>query len=396
MKVRACLMLATILISCGAAYWLGIARGKAGRPTGPSFLVVDGLAVEEAALDLGEAWAGQDVSPSITIHNRRSSPVEVQHFVTSCGHCSGVEPASPVIPAGGTASVRFHLNLAPRWQSEVAQADRAFVLDVRPVLKGGTSSQSDGHCDSCEWEKPARKGSEDSPPRSWPFRLLVKNPVTYDWLSIHFGDSPTRGGPAVTRKVRAGLQVPGATLQARAEPDLVAVQVMPRKGDPTQCELAITPRASLALGPFSCKVHVGAVLPGGERLPGAALSVWGNVRPAIRALPGELRLGRHKVGEVAEATVTLQAPEGQELAVDRIELDSADVLLQPVEASGPPSLRTFRVRHRITREGPQSNAVRFFVRRRAGEPPEPLALGVDYEGVALGPARAGVGRAKKP
>jgi hypothetical protein len=198
----------------------------------------------------------------------------------------------------------------------------------------------------------------------------------------------------MTRKVRARLQVPGATLQARAVPDLVAVQVTPGQEDPTSCELAIAPRASLAVGSFTCKVHVEAVLPSGERFPGAALSVWGKVQPAVRALPGQLLLGRNTLGDVLEATVTLQAPRGEEWLVDRVETESADISVQPAEAPDLLCLRTFRVRQRITREGRQSSDVRFFV-RRAGGPPESLTVPVHYEGINPSPADAGGERGKK-
>jgi hypothetical protein len=392
MKVRTFLILAILVGSCGGAYWLGATSGRGDRGAGPRFLIVDGLGVEATALDLGEVWAGQDCAPSVTIHNRRNNPVEILDFVTSCGRCSAVEPRSLTIPAGGTASVRLCLNLSPRWQPEVAEATRPFGVDVRPVVQGA-SSDSEGDCDTCNWHKPERKANKDSLPRSWPFRLLVKNPVTFDRLCVHFGDSPARGGPPVTRKVRARLQVPEATVQARAAPDLVVVQVTPGQEDPTHFELAIAPRPSLAVGPFACKVQVDAVLPNGERLPGAALSVWGNVQPAIRALPGQLLLGSNALGEVVEATVTLLAPEGQGWAVDHVEAESADVSVQPA-VPGLPALRTFRVRQRITREGSQASAVRFFVRQADG-PPEPVAVPVRYEGTSPQPADAGGERRKK-
>ncbi len=396
MKVRTFLILAILVASCGGAYWLGATSGRGDRGAGPVFLVVDGLGVEESALDLGEAWAGQDFAPSVTIHNRRSSPVEVRDFQSSCRRCTAVEPGSLTIPAGGTASVRLRLNLEPRMQPEVALAERPFFVDVRPVIEDkGASSREQEECEGCSFREPAAKGDKPSSPRSWRFGLRVKNPVTFDQLCVHFGDSPVRGGPPVTRKVRARLQVPEATVQARAVPDLVAVQVAPGQEDRTHCELVIAPRASLAVGPFTCKVHVDAVLPSGEHLPAAALTVRGNVQPAVRALPGQLVLGRNTLGDVVEGTITLQAHAGQEWAVDHVEAESTDVSIQSAEAPGLPSLRTFRIRQRVSREGPQSSAVRFFV-RQAGAAPESVAVPISYEGINPRPADAGGERGKKP
>jgi hypothetical protein len=396
MKARTFLIFAIVVGSCGGAYWLGVTGGGRDRAAGPTFQVVDGPGVEATALDLGAVWVGQDFAPSFTIHNRRAGPIEIGEFRTSCG-CTAVEPPSLTIPAGGTASVRLRLNLAPRWQPEVAVAARPFFVDVRPVAKLDEHSgpQEQGDCEGCSFQAPAAKETKPSPPRSWRFGVLVKNPVTLDRLCLHFGDSPVRGGPAVARKVRAGLQVPEAALRARAVPDLVTVRITPEPGDLGRCELVIAPLPTLPVGAFACKVHLDALLPSGERLPGPALSVWGNVQPAVRALPAQLVLGRGTIGESAESTVTLQGPKGQEWAVDHVELESADVTVQPADVPGLPPGRTFRVRQRITKEGPQASAVRFFV-RQAGGPPESVAVQVRYEGINPRPADAGGERGKKP
>ncbi len=396
MKARTFLILAIVVVSCGGAYWLGASSGRGDRAAGPALLVVDGLGVEETALDLGEVWVGQDFTSSFTIHNRRGGTAEVFDFRTSCG-CTAVEPRSLSIPAGGTASVRLHLNVAPRLRSEVALADRPFAVSVRPVVKGAEHSASQGQegCeDGCPYRELARK-DKPSPPRSWIFRVRVKSPVTPDALCLHFGDSPVRGGPPVSRRVRAKLQVAEAALQVRAVPDLVTVRVPPEQGDPTRCALAIAPRTTLPQGPFACKVHLDAVLPSGERLPGPALSVWGNVQPAVRALPGLLLLGRGAVGEVFEADVILQGPQEDKWAVDHIEAESADVSVQPAHAPRLLVGRTFRVRQRITGEGPRSSTVRFFV-GKAGGSLEPVAVRVHCEGTDPRPADAGGEREKKP
>jgi hypothetical protein len=396
MKARTFLILVIVVGSSGGAYWLGATSSKSNPAAGPAFLVVDGLGVEEAALDLGEVWVGQEFAPSFTIHNRRPDTAEVLDLQTSCG-CTAVEPRSLSIPTGGTASVRIRLNLAPRWQPEVALADRPFFVGVRPVLKDAERFASQGQEDDegCPFREPAVKKDKPSTPRSWIFRVRVKNPVTLDTLCIHYGDSPVEGGPAVTRKVRARLQVPGTTLLARAEPDLVTVRVTPEPGDLSRYKLVISPRMTLPLGAFSCKVHLDVVRPSGERLPGPALSVWGKVQPAVRALPAQPLLGCGAVGEVIEANVTLLGLREDTWAVDHVETESADVSAQPAKVLDLSAGRTFRIRQRITKEGPQSSAVRFFL-RQAGGPPGPVAVRVHYEGLNPRPADAGGERGRKP
>jgi hypothetical protein len=135
-------MLAVTVGSCGAAYWLGTTLGKAPEHH-PAFDIINGLAIEQAALDFGEAWAQSDFTHSLIIHNRRRIPAHVSDFQVSCG-CGTVEPKTLTIPSGGTAEVRAKLDLTPRTAREVGLAVRPFQVEIRPVGGAGRTTSMAG------------------------------------------------------------------------------------------------------------------------------------------------------------------------------------------------------------------------------------------------------------
>jgi len=99
-------------------------------------------------------------------------------------------------------------------------------------------------------------------------------------------------------------------------------------------------------------------------------------------VPASLLLGVRRVGRVAEAAVVLQAPSAGRWKIDHTEVDSPDVSLEPVPG-GTRAATAFRVRVKISREGPQTSAVRFFI-RRPGHDLEPVPMNVCYDGDARG------------
>jgi hypothetical protein len=96
---------------------------------------INGLAIEDAALDFGAVWVRPDFTHTLTIHNQRSAPTEIQDFRASCG-CISIEPRTLKIPARGSAEVRVAVDLTPRQAYEVAQTDRPFAVEIRPIWGG--------------------------------------------------------------------------------------------------------------------------------------------------------------------------------------------------------------------------------------------------------------------
>jgi hypothetical protein len=256
--------------------------------------------------------------------------------------------------------VRVRLDLTPRGGAEIGLVERPFAVDVRPRIKGGLSCGP-----------------------GWQLHGLIASRVTLDAISLHFGDTPVHGQPAFVRPVAGRVHIPDAQPVVTVTPDLVTVQLTTDAAVPGRFELAIAPRPTLAPGPFRCQVDVDLVTPAGNQLPGVQLPVTGTMQPEVRALPARLEFGPRRVGQTAEATVTLQAPAEEACSVDRIETESEDVRVEAVASTGVPPGRAFRVRQQITAEGNQSSVVRFYVRRAGGEP-VPLTMEVCYHGDAAG------------
>jgi hypothetical protein len=256
--------------------------------------------------------------------------------------------------------VRVRLDVSPRGGGEIGLAERPFTEDLRPRIKGRPSCGP-----------------------GWRLHGLIVSRVTLDAIALHFGDTPVHGQPALVRRVVGRVHIPDAQPVVTVTPDLVTVQLSSDAAVPGRFELAFAPRPTLAPGPFRCQAAIDLITPAGDRLPGVQLPVTGTVQPEVRVLPARLEFGPRRLGQTADATVTLQVPAQEACSVDRIETESADVRVEAVATAGVPPGRAFRVRQQITAEGNQSSVVRFYVRREGGEP-VPVTMEVCYHGDAAG------------
>ena len=332
MTLRTIVLAILVPISCLAAYllganWLGINSGgspKFPSPT-PRFHVIDGLAVENAALDLGEIWEQTEYVHELVIRNQNPVTEEIQDILPSCG-CLSVEPRTLNIPSGGTATVRLKIDLASRKPGEIGLANRPFVVEIWPIRK----------------RSPERR-------EGWQVHGIIRSRVTLDILALDFGDEPVCGQPPLSRKVIARIHVPDVKLQVKAAPAHVTVEARPHLGSGDAFELTIAPKSLLEAGPFRCKVSLDLITDSGKRLSGVILPVSGRMRPEVRALPSRLVFGPRRVGQTVEATVTLQAPAGELWSVDHIELQSDDVRVERFDSPRIVSRQTFRIRQRAIR-----------------------------------------------
>jgi hypothetical protein len=311
--------------------------------------------VENTALDLGAIWEQAEYVHDLLIHNQSPVTEEIQDILPSCG-CLSVEPRSLKIPSRGTARVRLKIDLVSRKPSEIGLAERPLVVEIWPLRKGS----------------PQRQGG-------WQVRGIIKSRVTLDVLDLDFGDEPVRGQLPLSRKVNATIQVPDAKLRVRAIPESVIVVAQPRIGSANTFELTIAPKSLLAAGSFRCEVRIDLVRSSGKQLSGVVLPVSGRMRPEVRALPSRLVFGPKRIGETVEATVTLQAPTGEDWVVDHMEMESDDVRVARFANPRILSRQVFRIRQRISQTGLQSSMVRFFVRKGQAEP-VPLTMEITYDG----------------
>jgi hypothetical protein len=352
-------------IACAAAFsvaqhlgrWL---RGESATAAdAPTETECQGLVVAASDLDLGDLWDCNEFVRNVAIHNPANSDKSIKDFVTSC-LCTAVEPRSLTVPAAGTATVQVRIDPNHRSPDEVGLAVRPFALEITPI----TSTS-----------RPHEAG--------WKFHGVFKSRVTLNALSVHFGETVVKDAVPPTRKAVAIVHVPMQHLDAKVEPaGVAAVKVVPNPDQPDRVEIHITPANTLPTGIFKASVIVEVVDCTGQVRPGATLPIAGNVQPEARLLPARVMLGSHPVGTTAEAIVVLQAPHDAAWTVDHIEADSQDVSAEATTAEGIPSGRAFRVRQRATREGNQTDTVRFVV-RKGGETPLTLAMEVMCHGELL-------------
>jgi hypothetical protein len=305
----------------------------------------EGLVVSAADLDLGEVWEVTEFVQDLPIHNRSRSERKIEDFAASC-LCTAVEPRVVVIPPGGTAVVHVHIDPNHRSPDEAMRAVRPFAVEITPI----------------------QNTSLPHPP-GWRIHGQFKSRVTLGVLTVHFGQEVVQGEPAPTRIVAAAVHVPMQKLEARIEPAAIGTATAaPDPAQPDRMEIRITPADTLPTGPFKAALIVDVIDPSGQSLPGARLPIAGTVQPEARLLPARIILGAHAVGTTAETVVILQAPAEAPWAVDHIETDSADVSVEATTAEGIPTGRAFRVTQWATREGNQSDTVRFVVRKAGGAP----------------------------
>ncbi len=321
--------------------------------------------VAPADLDLGDLWEERDYQRELPIHNRTGADIHIADFSVSCG-CIAVEPRSLNVPAGQTAKVHLTLDLSKRTPWSLGVAERPLNLQVFPVL-----------------------GPQGPSADAWVLVGKIHSRVTLDAQTLEFGDAPVQGQTPVVRKVAATAHVPIRELAVEARPPLADIQMSRDSADPSKYVLAVSPKPTLPPGRFQFELIVDAVGPEGERLPGAQMTVRGDMQPEVRALPSRLLLGSRPVGETAEAVVVLQIPAGSGWTVDHLETESSQVEVKVVAAPAVRDGSAFQVRQVIAREGDHSSTVRFFI-RKPGQDPTVLSMEVAYHGeAAVTPSETG-------
>lgn len=269
-----------------------------------------------------------------------------------------VEPRQLTIPAGATAEVAVHLDLTHRNNAEIGLAQRPLSVDLTLLEKNG---------------QPLRNG--------WKLHGVIKSRLTLDCNHLEFGESAAVGEEPFVRKVRATAHIPVKELEIEADPEVANVRVVRVPGIANAFELQISPSKKLAVGSFKTALSVGMVTESGERFAGPQLPVSGVMQPEVRVLPARILLGSKPVASTAEAVALLQASNGAALQVESIEVDSKDLHVEPCEVDGVAKGRAFRVIQRIGKEGDQTSAVHFSV-RRGSQPPTRVSVEVWYRGQA--------------
>lgn len=340
---------------CYLAYLLGVALAPARVPAAARApAAVGGLVADPTALVLGEVWEDPAFVREVMLTNPGPHPVRVTNLGGGC-ECTRVEPTAFEVPAGGRQAVRVTIDLTHRYPYQFGIDRRELSLGLHPTVA----------------DRGAAAGG-------WTLTGVVKSRVSLDGRGLEFADLCGRGGPAVTRAMRATAHVPLAALTATAPADRAKVEVRPVPGKPDQYAVRVTPHPDLPLGPFRFPVALTATLPDGRTVPCAGFDVAGEMGSPVRVVPGPVLLGEHRVGATAEAVVAVHFPAAG-WAVDRVETERPETVVTPADAiDGRPA---YRIAQRIGKAGDERAQVRF-VCRRPGGGWETVAVPVIWNGVA--------------
>jgi hypothetical protein len=362
MRLRHTILVLVVPCAALGAYQLGSRFGHFLRPDATSneeadYHIIDGLAVRNADLNLGEIWEQRDFYHELPIENRNGFPVKVLDFERSCG-CVAVEPQSLTLAPGETKAVRLRLDLANRTRLEIGRQARDLAIEVRPIT--------------------VRTDRKQAP---WLLQGAVKSRVTLNRLALEFGESPIHGASPCLRHIDLKVHVPGGSPVLTFDHRIITAELKSVGTDAATYERVAAPLPSLEPGPFESSLDIDVITPDGSRHEGIRVPISGIMQPEVRILPARLFLGSVRLGESAESTVTLQAPNGTAPTLDHIECETEDVQAEAQAATGDLAGRVYRIRITKAKEGRQTRRLSFWVRER-GENPARVMIEVAYIGTA--------------
>jgi hypothetical protein len=333
-----------LVLSCVVAYQFGAKRDHSrAQVEDAREQVIEGLRIDPAHLDFGQAWEEKNFVWKLPIQNKTSQDIKIQDFALSCG-CLDIEPKSLTIPANEVREIGLSVDLTKqRWLPNLGDSERSFAVEITPIQNARA------------W-----------PRIGWKLHGTVRSRITLDKLAMNFGDEPVKEESPVKLKALAIVHIAAKAVAPEFDSKIVKVALKPREDHPNHFDVEVSPQPTLPVGEFETQVRLDIIAPSGERFPGTVLPVTGNMQPEIRVLPTRLLLGSVPVGKTAVGEVALQAPTNEELIVEDIAIDSRTVSIEPVTVDGLRKGRTFQIKQRVTKEGDQSSLVTFRIRRGTG------------------------------
>lgn len=330
-------MLVVAAVASGG-FWLGILRHTSNGNLG--------LVAREESLSFGEIWETADFAWTLTLENPTSETVSIDSLEASCG-CTSPKPNQLTIAPGSSADVRLKIDFAPRTNEDPSAPISNFAVHVTPKFRRGEA-------------KLAGKG--------WSVHGRVRRALKPSERSILFGRTSrlVQGGDMPSETITATELQPLQGIEASCDPPLLAAEVLPA-GTDRLYRVRLTPRSDLPPGLFRSTIYLRPVTLAGVRLPAVGVKVEGEILAPVIAIPDRVDLGRHAVGDTAEALVRLESPLGKSFRVDRIEID--DATDEPLAASENDSRhRSLRLRKRFTRAGSYNSKARLRLRTEEGSP----------------------------
>lgn len=332
-------MLVVAAVASGG-FWLGILRHTSNGNLG--------LVAREESLSFGEIWETADFAWTLTLENPTSETVSIESLEASCG-CTSPKPNQLTIAPRASAEVRLKIDFAPRTNEDPSAPVSEFAVHVTPKFRRGEA-------------KLAGKG--------WSVRGRVRRALKLSERSIVFGRTSqlVQGGDMPSEIITATAIQPLQSVEASCDPPLLSAEVEQADVDGLY-RIRVMPRPDLPAGLFRPTVYLRPVTLEGERLPAIAVKAEGEILAPVIAIPDRVDLGRHDVGDAAEAIVRLESPLGKSFRVDRVEVD--DAADEPLRASEFDARDlSLRLQKRFTLRGIYKAKARLSLRVEGGKPVE--------------------------
>lgn len=298
---------------------------------------MNGLAIEQSALDLGEVWETTGHPAQIPVRNSSSHPRTVRGFRKGCA-CVEVVPTGFTLRPGEAITLTVTADLTRREPQHRGQDRWPVAFAIEPEF------------------------ADAAPSGSWSLTGTALGRLSLDTSHLKFGDDVASGGPPKSRAVRATAHVPLARVEVVPDPPVVSARV--DEEGPGRYRLVVSPRADLPVGPFRSTVAVRAVTPDGAAHPAAPLEVSGEVGSAARVFPRVTHLGEVPAPGEATAEVTVRLPGGG-WEVGRVEAGTPGAEVRAV-GPGPDGGAVYRITQPVTAPGDGRAEVWFVVRTPAG------------------------------
>lgn len=321
------------------------------------------LAVDEPALEFGQAMAQPRFPWTLPIRNRSGSEVRIIRFRPAC-RCTVVEPTPVVIPAHATAEIRLLLDLMPAPQEpqrEVLSGPRDFMTRLEAIIDAETPR-------SVRWSLHGR---------------VVSHPIVVSTRRLDFEDSLVKGlaFPKRTFRVRSDRAL--SALAVTCDPSMATVETIPLGSKGDEYEVRVEPRATLDVGSHVFEVQLQGTLRGAPAisLPGFPVEVQAHVRYDVKATPERVVLGLHRVGSVVSETIVLGSNSRPFVVVGTSGTPGDSVQLAPVQAPGVRG-QAYRLSKRVTSPGVERGSARFVIKQDSNREAYTIVIPVVCEGIA--------------
>jgi len=312
------------------------------------------LYVAPESLALGEVWESAEHAVKLVIENWGNQPTDITDIGTSC-ECSSVTPRALSIPPGGSATITVKMDLFHRLPYHMGLERRPLSVRLDPVFK-----------------------DMGRPVEGWEIKGIVRSRVSLEKTRLHFDDKCLQYGPAASRKMLAVAHIPIKTLKVVGNADIADVRVEPINGKTGHFAIVVTPNPTQPIGIFRFDVSTMAIGMNDEQHLCANFTVFGEMLPPARIVPGILLLGEHVIGQTATAEVSIRLPNREGWMIDHIEIDSGDTSVARVENVNGKSLR-YAITQTINEPGDQTRTIRFVLRDPNGKA-IPCNMKVIYHG----------------